>query len=267
MKRYLSFIKGNLRFAYSTLPINTLPEEKTIRLNPMFYSFTGTGISTKYNQGQPDVLSLSGDSLAMDKTSGCKEIINVIQHKFAMPGEGNKTNSPIKSRSFWVWIATSSLIVFFAFSIIQNKIRNSELDGLYQTFYFMPDPASMYIQSYIDNNKNISAALHALINKNYTLALDKLQTIPANALSSGYVELFRSICLMQEQQYQRALSNLLLVRDRGNVMPDINFYAGLCYLKLGNVHSAMLLFNEIKDQQGVVGKKALKIISYLKTME
>jgi hypothetical protein len=267
MKRYLSFTKGNLRFAYSTLPINTLPEEKTIRLNPMFYSFTGTGISTKYDQGQPDVLSLSGDSLAMDKTSGRKEIINVIQHRFALQEEGGKTNNPGKSRSFWVWIATSSLIVFFAFSIIQNKIRNSELDGLYQTFYFMPDPASIYTKSEINHNKNISAALQAFVDKNYTLALDKLQVIPADALSSGYVALLRSMCLMQGNQYQRALNNLLLVRDKGHAIPDINFYAGLCYLKLGNVHSAMLLFNEIKDQQGIVGKKALEILSYLKTME
>jgi hypothetical protein len=266
MKNIISFLQGNFRFAFPNIPNPSFyKDNKVVPLSSVYYSFTGGNLSTKYIPSETEIIDMSGGSYMPDEESGKKEILNTYW-KGQLEKEKRNREISGKTRSIWVWIGSTSMILIFAFSIIQNRVRNSEIDTLFRTYYSAQD-ISLFARSKTIFKSDIMWNLleKAYTENNFDLIRDYTRFVPVESSIYDYTQFLNGISLIQDRQYQRALDCFAALKANSNLSTEVNWYGGLCYLELGNIYSARLLFQKIGDGS-IFEKKALEILQKIKTV-
>jgi hypothetical protein len=266
MKNIISFLRGNFRFAFPNIPNSSFyKDNKIISLSSVYYSFTGNNLSTKYIPSEAEIIGMSGGSHLPDEESGKKEILNTYW-KGQLEKEKRNIEIAGKTRSLWVWIGATSIIFIFAFSIIQNRVRNREIDKIFQSYYSVHDISIFATSKTIYRNDLIWGLIEkAYTEKNFDLIRDYIRFVPVESPIYDYSRFLNGISLIQDRQYQRALDCFIALKGNSKLSIAANWYAGLCYLELGNIYSARLLFQKIKDGS-IFEKKALEILQNIKTV-
>jgi hypothetical protein len=267
MKNILSFLGENSRLAlYPSVDISGYTSNKVIPFNTAYYSFNGVGVSTKYIPSEADVIGFSGGNQIPDNDSGKKEVLNTYWNEHSAEGKCI-ANISGKTRSIWVWVASTSIILIFAFSIIQNHIRNRVIDKTFQLYYTLPDLSALTSRESNFAAYSVWGGLMSAYNqRNFDLIRDHFRFVPVKSPIYKYSLFLNGICLIQDHQYQRALETFEALQGNVNLISEVNWYAGLCYIKLGNLHSAALLFQNIK-KESIYEKKAAEIVQKIKTVK
>jgi hypothetical protein len=263
MKNLIAFLKEAVRIYIPNINLG-LPlykENKVIPLTSSYYSFNGLTSSSPFIPSGNDTIGFSGGDFIPDKDSSEKEVIHAFRVNKNLEYKRIREIYN-KTRSIWVWIASSSIILVFAFAVIQNHVRNKEMDILFQIYYSQPDISYFgNIRVLKEEFPDWANVVKAYNEKNFSLVREYLRIVPDRSPLHEYLMFINSICLMQDHQYQQALEylNSLNVKDNSVLKADVNWFSGLCYMKLGDIYSARILLQKITSGN-LYEKKAVEIL-------
>jgi len=259
MKNFILSLFDNFELSNTTIAPQVFFSKK-IQLQPVYsFAFTGLTDSNKFIPSETEIVNFSNGGIMPEPELKEKEVRNVLE-------ECEKTGANIgyvtvKRRSLWVWISSTAIILLIASSTVYFHVRNNEIDKLFYSYYAVPELSpAVFSNPGFANNKNWMVSLQAFNEKNFTLALDNLRNIENTTSEYDISRFLLSICLMQDNRVQDALYNFTALRGNSTLMPSVNWYTGLCYLKLGNINSAKVLFQDLTKQNNSFGKKAAEIL-------
>lgn len=177
---------------------------------------------------------------------GLKQQVSAIHNEH----KANKgTSAPVRKIKWvrYAWgAAAAAVIVIALFVLLPSTGRNMNNESLYASVYKPYDNEQLRSGT----APQLEQAYQA---RNFKQVIAAFQALPA----AGAKEKLLAACAYMETGETEKAKNLLLslqqdnrARKTAEFADDAEYYLALCYLKLGNLHEAGLLFQKISNNPG-----------------
>lgn len=194
-----------------------------------------------------------------------KETLDEVYNKYTSQQKYGVFVSSLLNRNSKHWLAAASISLLFILGagiIYHFQTRDAIENRLYASYYAPYD----YTDSYILNSSSFNIAKQKYMDGEYINALALLQSLSPSLSIEVERDFFIGLSLMEIGKYNTAVEYFeqVLNNQKGfEYIPQIRWYMGLCYLKLGNKEKAIETFNTIVQNNDYNYKKANRIIKKL----
>ena len=134
---------------------------------------------------------------------------------------------------------------------------------LYAKYY---EPFNQNTERYVLNETALDDAMKSYMHGDYKNAFLQFQNLPSSLSIITERHMFTALSLMELGDYNEAIHNFELVLENKThieIVPQIQWYLALCYLKNENKAKAIVLFQSIVDAKNFNHKKAKRILKKL----
>ena len=195
-----------------------------------------------------------------------EETLDKIYNKYISK---SKNSIPVKypinrNIKHWLVAASISILIILGGGIRYHfQTRDILENRLYASYYAPFD----YTDSYILNSSSFNIAKQKYMDGEYMNALVLLKDVSSSLSIEVERDFFIGLSLMEIGKFNTAseyFEKVLLNQKGFEYIPQIRWYMGLCYLKIGNKEKAIETFCTIVKNNDYNYKKAKRIIKKLK---
>jgi len=175
-----------------------------------------------------------------------------------------KTSSG-KKRLFRRFLSIAACLIVISSILVIVCLSKSKRDisKLYSTFY---RPLNIDYQT--RDIKNIddlfNLGIVEFVNGNYAVAIEVFNNIPDTSDFYPSVCLLKGISYMEIEDFNNAVNEFEEIKGDKILHDTVNWYLGLCYLKLEKFDQAKLLFTDIARNESYYSKSARTVLKRLK---
>ena len=198
-----------------------------------------------------------------------KETLDEAYESYISPKENSIPSTTLtysinRKLKNWLVAASITILLILGGGITYHSLTRDTLENrLYAKYY---EPCN-YDDDYILNSSSLSIARQKYLDGEYMNALLLLKEQPSLLTIETERDFLIALSLLEIGNYDTALEyfkKVLLVQKEFEHIPQIIWYMGLCYLKMGNTEKAVETFSIIVNNNDYNYKKAKRILKKLR---
>ncbi len=156
-----------------------------------------------------------------------------------------------------VVISSVSTLIFLGKSKIDN-------DSVYEAFY-KPLNIDYQTRSVKNTNDLFFLGISEFANGNYTTAIKIFNTVPDTSDFYPSVCLVKGLSYMELEDFNKAVNEFENIKKGDQILKTtMNWYLGLCYLKMDKLEEAEIIFNSLANNDSYYSENAKVVLKKLR---